>query len=349
MTRDSTDGALRHADCRPDAPWMDTLVTHESWLSFYKMVHIIWSEEFGLSYANAIYDLMHCGCLGVLQYFLASVLVHILHDTVLVRGAMEKRRLFLWSALQSVYEDVLGTPHGERLPCAKFKIVVEKGCGREYPYLNCKAAHARHLLAALTHLVTKQLDLNAGAFRSVRLCLAKMDRFYNIRMAADHYIESHLLPEAKSCIDGFLVHQNLLNSSMRTAAKPRLLYGITIKSHLLQHIGFVLKYYNPRRWWNHADEDFVSKISGMAVRECQGRSMLTIPNAIASRYRLRLYLRHSIRNRKRQGIRIGDVGLSYACFRLCNFLLRWLPGGVYSQCDTLSGNENTCVLSIVIS
>ena len=178
---------------------------------------------------NVVYDLMHNCCLGVLQLFNASVLIHVLQEGVRMHGTVEQRKDSLWVSLLACYDE-LDTPSGERIPHSKFSAVLNAGCSAEYPDMHCKAAHARHLLFALNLLVCKRLDLNEGAFRSTRVCLAKLSRFYRICMFSDDYISELYQTEAKECLDTFLLHQNLLNAHMRTASRPRLLYGITIKN-----------------------------------------------------------------------------------------------------------------------
>ncbi len=306
-------GPLRHTDCRPCAPWRATLITHEEFLHLFSGLHILWSTLTGLdlSIGNVIYDLMHNCCLGVLQLFNASVLIHVLQDGVRMHGTVEQRKDSLWVSLLACYNE-LDTPSGERIPHSKFSAVLNTGCSAEYADMHCKAAHARHLLFALNLLVCKRLDLNEGAFRSTRVCLAKLSRFYRICMFSDNYISEPYQTEAKECLDTFLLHQNLLNAHMRTASRPRLLYGIIIKSHILSHIGDNLKFYNPKQWWCYADEDFVGAIAKMGLKEAKGRFMVTISNAVASRYRLRLFLRYDMRRRKGAGLHVVDVSIELA-------------------------------------
>ena len=184
-------GPLRHTDCRPCAPWRATLITHEEFLHLFSGLHILWSTLTGLdlSIGNVIYDLMHNCCLGVLQLFNASVLIHVLQDGLRMHGTVEQRKDSVWVSLLACYNE-LDTPSGERIPHSKFSAVLNTGCSAEYADMHCKAAHARHLLFALNLLVCKRLDLNEGAFRSTRVCLAKLSRFYRICMFSDNILVS---------------------------------------------------------------------------------------------------------------------------------------------------------------
>ncbi len=305
-------GPMRHTDHRPTAPWRASCITHDEFMLLFGSLHILWTLGLGLSIGNCIYDVMHVVCLGVLQLFLGASLVHVYQDGLSrVHGTAKQRQDFLWLSLVASY-DHLRTPNGERIPHSKFSAVLDKGCASDFPDMHCKAAHARHLLHAMNHLVCVRLDLDIGAFRSLRLCLTRLSRFYDICMGSGHYIQEAYQTEAKDCIGTFLLHQNMLNAHFRTAAHPRLLYGITIKSHLLAHISLYIQYFNPVSYWCYIDEDFVGKIAAMALREARGRNMITIANAVASRYRLRIFLRYDVRRRRNNGLSIVNFSVDLA-------------------------------------
>ena len=98
--------------------------------------------------------------------------------------------------------------------------------------------------------------------------------------------------ELRAHIDACSVHFSFLERlALRRGVKA---YHLTIKSHMLWHMGRDAEYMNPKLMGCClADEDFVGRIAGMVKGLMKGRNALALPAAIMQQYARGLAVRWS--------------------------------------------------------
>ena len=75
------------------------------------------------------------------------------------------------------------------------------------------------------------------------------------------------------------------HASAAAMQKGLLLWNVTLKQHFLIHTAMICKYYNPRRYWNYADEDFVGRIAKLASSRGGPKAAATTTRKLLEAYR----------------------------------------------------------------
>ena len=239
-------------------------------------------------------DVMHIIDLGILQYVLASVALSVFQSHK-HPGNADSKIEFLCGMVKHAYEP-LEIPARERIPERKFKDVLASGNNADYPYLGAKAAVTRRFVLCLLRVI-ENLGLTGRKFQHMKSCLSAIVDLYEILFSHDFKLPATAAKQASAAVDQFCRHQNTLANIAN--ANGELLFQITIKTHFLQHASLCFRHYNPRRFWNYRDEDFVGRTAMMARHVCKGVSMLQLSTVLFNRYRQRLYIVFSRRRRLR--------------------------------------------------
>ena len=303
------DSPCPRCDCNLDSkPWTDVigrpwhLVTLLQWLMVDPdTLHPLFQhpETLGFTVFSVIFDLMHVVNLGVLQSYLASVYWMLVFASDL-DGSFDHRVEYVYSRLLLAYDSV-GTKSSERLTLTKAQAVMDlAGHGpKEFPELNTKAAVTRNLLTPL-RMVVVELAEGKAHWASVLEGLRAIERFYTLIMPRMFKLSAADAAEARCSLAQFLSSSARLTAMNANAVpRPVRLFGLTIKHHVLCHLGDDLVWTNPRMYWVYKDEDFVGKIADLA-RVCSASlGPYRMHRKLLSRYVMRLYVRFSRRTRAR--------------------------------------------------
>lgn len=130
--------------------WEGNPFIHPLWLAF---------ALIGLNLFSICLDIMHVVDKGVAAYFLASAIWTLVHDSELP-GNFDQRTLHIWDMIVAAHDE-LRTPSSQRLPKEEFYAAFSKQRGpnpSSFPELNCKAAHIRHLVPALTKVYVTSVN-----------------------------------------------------------------------------------------------------------------------------------------------------------------------------------------------
>ena len=85
-------------------------------------------------------------------------------------------------------------------------------------------------------------------------------------------------------------HHQFLNHHFGVIER-RGLFHVTIKAHMVQHIGEHCLEFNPRTGATYNDEDFMGKVSAIATASLRARGPLRVGMAVSVRYRKLLALK----------------------------------------------------------
>lgn len=289
--------------------WMSQLVTLEQWEEN-PTPHPLWLAHtlHGITIFSICFDILHILDLGVLLYFLASVIWTLVHDSDL-SGNFKDRAEHVWGLLQLEYRS-LGTQTRERLDRSEFMSAFGGQTGptpSSFPELSgCKAAKVRHAVPALFQ-VTEKVQADQGLTKEEHIlrleALRMLVEFYSILDANGHHVCDRDAERIVSVVDAFLQKQNEL--AMIYWERVIKLYNITFKSHLFWHMARQCKFFNPRRGWAYRDESFVGTVAKTIHSIMPGNPQIKMGKPMASKWRQLMWFRL----RRREGAVFGaDCG-----------------------------------------
>ena len=88
--------------------------------------------------------------------------------------------------------------------------------------------------------------------------------------------------EFAECVNRFLTLQSAIRNFYGDSTW---LYHVTVKSHVLAHIGLIAKTtFNPRLVWNFSGEDFMGRIKVLAQTSSNGTKSVDVPNKVCKKY-----------------------------------------------------------------
>ena len=213
--------------------------------------HPIW-ELLGVQRWHSVGDLMHTGCLGVLQWLLGAVLWELVFDGPF-RGTIETRRQAVWELIGEKYVE-LGVPAGNRLP----DIDVERFRHTDsFAELRAKAAWSRHLLPVMCAVCAHVYD-GSDRDRHRLAALYHCNAIYEIVESAGWRFDADEETRSAWHVDEFLLHYHWLTA--RALDNGRMLYHFTTKFHFFWHIVTLGKYLNPKLTWCYGFESFIGRI-----------------------------------------------------------------------------------------
>jgi len=265
------------------------------------MPHPLWESHplIGLTILCICLDILHILDLGVLQWFLASAIWTLVHESGLP-GDFHARANHIWALLCSAYA-AEGTNAREKISREEFFGAFARQTGPKpgsYPELSSKAAKLRHTLPALLR-VCEEVHRSQGLHRQEHLdrleCLRNLVRFYSIVEGGGHVLSPPDAAELATVTDAFLRHQN--NASSIYWDRGVKLYNVTFKSHLLWHMSRHAKWFNPRHGWAYRDESFVGSVAKVARSIVHGCGAWGLGGQLATKWRRLQWFRL----RRRQG------------------------------------------------
>ena len=195
----------------------------------------------------SIGDLQHMGPLGVLCWFLGSVLSE-LHREIF-NGNAEERLAQMWESIVEEYEEQ-GTQN-------RLGMLTEAMFNHGSTDFSCFIGKAAETLSLLPVLHKVCISFHTGSPRDKHR-LACFESLGNI--FATCRLNGYRVPTDESdamlrdC-DRFMVHYNWLSQS--NISRNVLRYNIVFKVHMLWHICYHAKFLNPKCTWCFEFEDFV--------------------------------------------------------------------------------------------
>ena len=116
-----------------------------------------------------------------------------------------------------------------------------------------------------------------------RRLLSKSDGFCGIIRQHWHHMPQDVGAAAFRYMKDALVSQNALGQLYRRRQPPLLLFCVTLKSHLIWHVGFSCQYFSPRCGWCYRDS-FVGRVAEVANSVVAGLGPLKIEVALATKW-----------------------------------------------------------------
>ena len=211
-------------------------------------------------------DLMHLGPLGVLQWFLGSVLWELVYDGVWGDNPSECLAR-LWEEILEKYQEKGTSNRISSLKLSMFFHGADK-----FTCLSAKASDTVALLYVVHEICQEYSDGSRRDFHRLR-CFERLCFIFNTVQANGHMIPRAEAEAMLASYDDFLVHYNwLANFSINLG---RLNYNITIKFHILWHCMFFARFSNPKLHWCYEFYDFIGCMITCA-KGCMAGSPLSI-------------------------------------------------------------------------
>ena len=267
------------------AAWKRSVLTAEQALVTLPGEHPIFSLR-GMTSWHVSGDLMHTGCLGVVQYVAGATL----YEWVFEKEVHENSGVALemvWEMIQDRYSQMGITNRLTNLT----KEMIKKP--NEWTCLASKAAEGQALLFVLA-------DISAGMRGSSRKAehrhrvLSNLASFYKIIVDGDMFLNEEDAHRLVVHADRVLLHNNWL--LQEALASNNLKWPFMFKHHLLWHIADLAKYLNPRFVWAYCYEDFLGDVVKSAKACLAGTTMSKIGNKVIENYMLVLEV--TVRNRE---------------------------------------------------
>jgi hypothetical protein len=283
------------SDFRSTVTWKQNLTTPSQWIARVHR-HPLWASWAltGVVLFCICIDVMHAGDLGVLKYFLGSVIWTLVWESDL-EGDFDMRVSAVWRFVLKAY-DVGKVEHNYRIDWHTFKDVFSGQRGPKpsaYPELKGKAAQNRHLLPVLLQVcaaLTHGQHLTEPKHVKRLEALQFINHFYELISGHGHFLPRGVATEVLATMEGFLLRQNWLNVHYTATLGVRQ-YNVTFKSHLLWHSAEQARWFNPRTGWCYREESFMGKV-GKLVRSCVfGLGPLRAPMRVAQKWRRLMWYR----------------------------------------------------------
>ena len=241
----------------------------------------------GVTIFNVMFDSLHIlDCDGVTCHMIANTLFSLVYREL--GGSRQGALDTVWHRIQELYGDLNVF---EKIGAMKLATFCTPGApNQNYPSLSksVKAAEARHL-APIAYMIAREYDRGTAEDASRTQMLKHVSQFYDIAERAD------LIPSAEhghgmnEALQSDLQHYSFLASiSMR---EHRFEYNLVPKCHFALHLGEQSLFMNPRRFWTYGSEDFVGRLSSLALACANGVGTLRISEQVAIKYRVVMHMR----------------------------------------------------------
>ena len=276
-----------------DAPWRDTIWTHEAYISFLKGRGLPFPILFragigilGLRLENVMVDVLHTVDQGIGSHIIANVIFIFIVLRNCLGGSTYAERmkrghahLMAWYKEHRVTNKIRGALTLEK--------VRKTG---EWPKLRTKAAPTRCMARYALHLVLefgKCVGVDAWVKLHDELAMGvtqSLVRFYTILEGQSQFLTEAVKSELPELC------QNLASMycqlSAMTFAREHKLWKITPKLHLWLHLAHqATTLGNPRYWWTYGDEDLI----GQLIEQSSGLHPKSLPGVLLVKWLLLVF------------------------------------------------------------
>ena len=204
------------------------------------------------------------------------------------RVAPAQRLAIIFAMVQSLYRDAQAPTRLTNLKLSMF-IADEKKPHVTHPSLKSKAAESKHLAPALLQVCKDMLDNSDPLDQHIVEALDNICTLMELFDQAPAVLTSEEHSLAMSLAESFLDNYAWLNKW--AIDNERMLFHYTIKFHTFWHLIQNSQFLNPRYHWCFKSEDFVGKVSRLAMSVSMGTKSTKISTKIAPKYRILLHLR----------------------------------------------------------
>ena len=272
-------GTIEHllfTNCRANAPWRDTIFTHDSYLAHQHanglVLPVLLALVVGFRLDMFMVDTLHAVDLGMC----AHVLGNIFWIMAVRRRVLGGRTHALAIANLETY--IKSWVKRTRCPSGlRGKLTVERvRTSNGWPKLKCKGATARHLIVcglALMNEFGNPADLQDA--QMIALCTL-LSRFYDILYENSFFLSAAAKLEMPRLGQRFAeIYTNLARGAVEAGVRC---WKLAPKLHLWEHLTEyqAVHFGNPRYYWCYADEDLVGLIVGLA----SGVHPITLPESL---------------------------------------------------------------------
>ena len=268
------------ADFSPSSRWITATHTLQSWQNSGRQLPVCCLP--GVNLFTIIPDTLHIVDKGVALHVLGNCLFQLIQETPEVEGPLEARVQFVYFLLQREYAQQ-NVPARSRIPGLAMSMV----CASEarnpsaYPLSGIKAAHVRHLVAALLPILEKfnrGSNLEAHRLQIVRL----LHEYYEILMGHPAVLPKNKSTRLMVVVHSCICHYVFLANHYARAGKR--LYLVPPKMHMWFHQGQMSRFLNPRAGWTYAGEDYVGRIARVAKAVVKGLGPTKVAPAVMRNY-----------------------------------------------------------------
>jgi len=203
-------------------------------------------------------------------------------------GTPSENLLTVWEDLMLYWED---HPPKDRYQNLKLSMFLNNEKPHDtQPKLKGRAHEVKSLVPALAHVWEHRMDPGKPEHAAVLQGLhhsAKMDDILDAFPDVDSLPDgpAHDFSEASwgyaLCQCAVADHYNRLEGM--------LIFDVTIKTHYMLHQALQAKWFNPRKIWNYAGEDFMHKCKTLLESCVRGTSAPQAQNKFADKYRYALH------------------------------------------------------------
>ena len=251
-------------DMRQNSAWKATLISFEEGIDSPFTDHPI-QHLVGFTRFHICGDLMHTGCLGVVQTMIGSVLWELTFDGPFV-GSQDRRVEQIWALIQKHYA-LLNTP--TRLGNLSIAHFTSKDAWNS---LRAKAAQSQHLLFCLPYVLREVHDGSPHHEHRLRAVIALV-RIYKAFKDNPIVLPGDVADGAMENLQSLYDHWRWL--TRRSMERGELNWAIKQKLHTLYHIVDHAKYLNPRCTWCYEYEDHMNSVV-LAAKACMAGSPMHI-------------------------------------------------------------------------
>ena len=234
---------------------------------------------------NLAYDYMHCKYLGLDKSFYSS-LMFLLVFHLYAAGSPEQSMAAFWRDVQAAYR-LFGVTNRFRYlnKISMFMRPKTNNLG-----LRGKAAEIRGLARPMLHIWSDKMTQGLDIHRKILLALKLNWKLEDMLAQFKGYSN---LPSGEAAafgdtMSGFLLLQSELNDFFKDH-EPRL-FGITEKSHFLQHLGLEAKWLSPRLIWCFSGEDMQRRVQRLTQTCVKGQGPGQATVKMCYRYRAALHM-----------------------------------------------------------
>lgn len=269
-------------DGRPDASWIGSIWTPETWVASRPNRHPVFQLA-GVSVANFVPDLMHTLHLGVYQWSFGSIMKLLTHH--IMPGTVSNNLEVLMDKFKEKYTEL-----GTSVRFNDIRPTMYDHGNDQFPRLKGQASEIRHFVPVLKDVFRAHMDHASRQHKQVHLML---EHCHNIESILDRFSDCFgLTADAAESFNGSCWAIFQLTTSLAHFYHGRniMLFNLTIKFHYMLHLGLICRYINPRRTWCYVGEDFMKRMKHLIQASHYGASPVLVVSKVMRKYVLGLGL-----------------------------------------------------------
>eukprot|EP00959_Pyramimonas_sp_CCMP1952_P309646 6480016-Pyramimonas_sp.AAC.1 len=262
------------------AEWKRKLHTSVEWRESQEDLHILFQQLPYLSQHNLEADELHILHLGVLQYYLGSILWLLVYECM--AGTPQENMDKIWAAVLVEYSKFPGGTEYSKLGLSSFTNPANHD--KQYPRLKGRGCEVKSLLLPL-QAVWLRYKKN-GAFYTV--VSESFDAITQVQYIIDEFKADLFAPDTEAAKCLAQANQFLLTYCRLATMSDRrmlMLFSAVPKLHWVWHMAHRGLYLSIRRGATFVDEDFVKHMKKIGSKCISGTPMHDVPFSLVTKYR----------------------------------------------------------------